>query len=428
METRSPSPIRREQAKQRLVSTEGLTYALAEMAKKPLPIYSRILGGGICLIFFGSLTWAAISKVDEVASAPAELIPFTRVQPIRPLAGGLLREIKVKEGDRVAIGDALVQLDPTISEAEFQRLSHLAALARENLTRLEAERDGKSQAGSALQNQILASRSRQSKAELNRQLGVIRAVQAELDRLRTSLSYARIKENSYSMLSQAGAIPRLDHLDTQNQVASLQGEIAAKEQELYQAQQEAERLSAEHQSGILTEMKQQKQELADLEGKLAQAKEQRSRETIAASVNGTVYNVKIAQAGATVQPGEELLSIVPEGEELILEAKTLNRDRGFIQSKMRVKIKLATFPYQEFGMIEGTVWEVSPNAVTDPQLGLVFPTRIKLQQQTIRVRGQEILLTPGMEATAEIVTRQRTILSFLLEPIVGSWNEAFSIR
>jgi HlyD family secretion protein len=129
-----------------------------------------------------------------------------------------------------------------------------------------------------------------------------------------------------------------------------------------------------------------------------------------------------------VQSGEELLSILPDGEQLSLEVKVLNRDIGFIREGMKAKVKMATFPFQEFGTIEGTVAQVSPNAITDKDLGLVFPTRIRLNQHSIKVRGQDVAFTPGMAATGEIVTRKKSVLTFLIEPVTRRFSEAFSVR
>nr|WP_204105137.1 hypothetical protein [Spirulina major] len=95
---------------------------------------------------------------------------------------------------------------------------------------------------------------------------------------------------------------------------------------------------------------------------------------------------------------------------------------------MKVKVKMATFPFQEFGTFDGKVVNISPNAITDEQLGLVFPTRINLFQYSKMVRGQEVVFTPGMAATVEIVTRQKSILTFLIEPITRRFNQVFSVR
>jgi HlyD family secretion protein len=130
----------------------------------------------------------------------------------------------------------------------------------------------------------------------------------------------------------------------------------------------------------------------------------------------------------TVQPGDELLSILPADHDLLLEVKVLNRDIGFVKVGDRAKVKVATFPFQEFGTINGEVISISPNATADRELGPVFKARIKMDRTTVRVNAKEMKLTPGMASTAEIVTRQRSVLTFLMEPITKRFDEAFSTR
>jgi HlyD family secretion protein len=361
---------------------------------------------------------------------------------MRSLASGMLREIKVKEGMQVKEGDILLELDPTISQAEVERLEKLAQQNRASLARLEAERNGTAQAGSVLQNELMEARLKEFRdrqaaatADANRQLGIINAAQVKKAQLELEIDHTSQKLQAMETLASAGAVPRFDYLDLQNKVDSLQKQIAIQVQEIEQAhqahqaaQKNATRLESERETEILSQIDKQQQELTDLEGKLSQAKEQHKQSIIRASVTGIVYDIKVAKTGATVQAGDELLSIVPQGETLVLEAKVQNRDIGFIKSGMQTKVKLETFPYQEFGMLEGTVDQISPNAIADKDLGLVFPVYVKLQQQTVKVKGREVPLSPGMTSTAEIVTRQKTVLSFLLEPITASLDRAFSIR
>ncbi|HIK14889.1 MAG TPA: HlyD family type I secretion periplasmic adaptor subunit [Leptolyngbyaceae cyanobacterium M33_DOE_097] len=437
------SSIQRQQTKRQFANTqEYLNYELGNAVRRLPPLYTRVLVSGICLAVTGTIAWAAFSKVEEVATANGQVVPATQVQPLRSLAAGQLRDINITEGKAVKKGDVLVQLDPTQSKVEVQRLEKLVTQNRGALARLEAERSGKVQAGSVLQNELLAARLREyrdrrfaAEAEASRQLSAIRAAQVQKTRLQSDLVFATQKSQAMQALAVRGAVPRFDYIDTQNKVEGLQKEIAIQDQAIEQSRQafqaaktNARRLEAERQSEILTQIDKQQQELTDLEGKLSQASEQQKQSSIRAGVDGTVYNVKVAKTGATVHAGDELLSIVPAGEELLVEAKVSNQDVGFIKPGMRVKVKLASFPYQEYGMVEGTVSKISPNAVNEKDMGLVFPVQVQLKQHFVRVNGQEVSLTPGMVATAEIVTRQKTVLSFLLDPITGSWDRAFSVR
>ena len=435
--------VQRQQTKIQFANAQDyLNYELGNAQRRLPPLYIRLLGFSVCALVGSTIAWATFSKVDEVATAPGQVIPASQVQPMRSLAGGHLREINVTEGKAVKQGDVLVQLDPTQSTAEVQRLQKLAAQNRDSLARLEAERSGKVQAGSVLQNELLASRLREyrdrraaAEADASRQLSTMRSAQVQKTRLQADLAFASQKSQAMRSLAIQGAVPRFDYIDTQNKVEGLQKETAIQEQTIEQARQafqaaknNARRLESERQSEILTQIDKQQQELTDLEGRLFQAREQQKQSTIRAGVTGTVYNVKVAKTGAAVHAGDELLSIVPASEELLVEAKVPNQDIGFIKTGMRVKVKLATFPYQEYGMVEGTVSKISPNAVSEQEAGLVFPVQVRLKQHFVKVNGQEVSLAPGMAATAEIVTRQKTVLSFLLDPITGSWDRAFSVR
>lgn len=279
--------------------------------------------------------------------------------------------------------------------------------------------------------------------------------------LDNNLSIAQQREENLRTLIQPGALPRVDYLEskerlnrantdiirnadeiTKNQnnlteakdrITSLEKDIAGQFQEISQAEQAYQtarnqiiRLTSERQSEILIQINKRKEELTNVAGQLEQAKQQKDGETIKAPFAGTIYKIKATKG--PVQSGEELLSILPAGEEMLLEVKVLNRDIGFINQGMKAKVKIATFPFQEFGVVEGEVLQISPNAVIDKELGLVFPTRIKLSKHSLNVRGQEVEFSPGMVANAEIVTRQKSVLTFILEPITRRFSEAFSVR
>lgn len=275
------------------------------------------------------------------------------------------------------------------------------------------------------------------------------------------LKLAHKRKQSFASLVSSGAVARMDYIDSQERVmstaadvtrasneitqardritdvrdkiTSLVRDITVQEQEIRQAQQaysaalnQAKRLDAERTSEILTQINRRREELTNIQGELAKVITRRKGETIKSPTQGIAYNVK-ATLGP-VQPGEELLSIVSPNNELVLEAKVLNRDIGFIKEGMEVKVKIATFPFQEFGTIDGEVIKISPNAINDEQLGSVFLARVKLARHSMKVRGKQSDFTPGMTATAEIVTRQKSILMFFIEPIISRFDEAFSAR
>lgn len=450
----SPAQIR--QTRQQFVSPEDyLSYELGKAVRELPPLYTRLLAGSLSLLVFGALGWAHFSKVDEVATAQGELVPSAQVRPVRALEGGIISEIRVKEGEQVNKGDVLLVQDPTLNQAEVERLQNIAKSMQQDIARLQAEDQGKTQTGTALQDQLLAARLREfdtrqaaATADAQRQLAAIEEAKAQLAKLQgnftnaqTALKNSQERESSLRALVD-GAVPRFDYLEAkdrlteaEDRVNSLQKEIQGQQQAIRQAeqayqsaQQTANRLGSERQSDILTQMRQRQEELANIQGQLAQARLKTQGQTITAPVAGKVYDIQTTLGERSVAPGQELLSILPNDEAIVLEVKLLNRDIGFISPGMRAKVKLATFPFQEFGIVEGEVIQVSPNATVDKDLGPVFKTKVKLKQTDILVKGEPVALTPGMAATAEIVTRQRSVLTFLLEPITRRFSEAFTTR
>ncbi|MGF1672420.1 MAG: HlyD family efflux transporter periplasmic adaptor subunit [Rivularia sp. (in: cyanobacteria)] len=328
------------------------------------------------------------------------------------------------------------------AEAEANRQAALVEQAKVRFTRLQEN------FANAKTNLINAKTNLKNAQELRKQVG-------------SGVTLAKTREKSLRGLTTEGAIPRLDYLDaqdrlnrasaeitraedqivnadnkiteSQDRVTSLEKDIAAQQQEISQAQaafeaasSQAQRLASERQSEILTQINQRKEELSNIVGQLEQAKKQQQLETIKSPVKGIVYDVKASKG--PVQAGEQLLSILPQGEELLLEVKVLNRDIGFIRQGMKAKVKMATFPFQEFGTIPGEVVRVSPNAIVDEKLGLIFPTTIKLNKKSVVLRDKEVIFTPGMVANADIVTRKKSILTFLVEPVTRRFSEAFSVR
>ncbi|BAZ25048.1 HlyD family secretion protein [Kalymmatonema gypsitolerans NIES-4073] len=395
------SPAQARQTKEQFANPDAyLDYELGKAVQELPPLYTRLVGVGLSLAVFGAIAWAGLSKVDEVAVAPGKLIPGEQdVQPVRSPSSGKIKyinETKIKEGQQVQKGDILVALDSESSQAEIERLNNQAQLIKQDIQS-------------------------RSKAAAESQKASIRQAEIELSGLRVNLKAAQRDVNRLRSL--VGAIPRQDYLYAQDKVRDLEKSIAAKEQNIQQLKQN-------YKTGPLSELSKRREELQTVERQLAQAKNQRQNQTITAPIAGRVYNIKVNPSQGTVQPGEELLSILPDGKQPLLEVDLPNQYRGFVDEQMNAKVKIEAFPYQEYGVIEGTVVYVSPYAVVkDKNSGKeVYPTRIKLHKVTIRRRGQDKTLTPGMEGTGEIVMRQKSILSLLIEPVTRKFDEVFSVK
>ena len=383
-------------------------------------------------------------------------LPQTEVETLTKQAEKIQEDLKRLEAERTGATTALTPEQAQLRNSRQQAFekNYAAAIAKAN-SQIAVINQAKSRLSQLQENWINA------KTSLANAETSLASTKSLLPKAQANLALAQERANSLKNLIGTGAVPRLDYLEAQervlrsqaditraedditkvkdrvteaqDKVSSLEREITTQQQQITQAEQvyqsarnEAARLPSESQIETLTAINQRREDLAKVAGELEQAKKQREIETIKAPVAGSVYSVKATKG--PVQSGEELLSILPEGEELLLEVKVLNRDIGFIAKGMKAKVKMAAFPFQEFGTLEGEVIQISPNAIIDKDLGLVFPTRIKLNQHASNVRGEKVAFTPGMTATGEIVMRQKTILNFLIEPVSRSFGNAFSVR
>ncbi len=483
------SAAQARQIKQQFATPEdSLTYELGKAVQELPPFYTRFLAAGICVMTLGGIAWAHFSEVEEVAVAQGKLEASTEVRPVRSLSVGNVASIKVKAGDAVKKDDVLVEIDPGASETSVDSLEKEADKIREEIKRLETESSGSIAGISNEQNRLLEARRLElqtkqaaAAADANRQFASIEEAKSRLTRFEENLINAQktidneraSKEQAEKSLAIAeriasdleplkgeGAIPNQQILRSEQEVAqargqviassnrineaegqlvSLQKEIEAQRDRITQAQQAyqgasstADSIEPQRQGEVLTQLTQRRAELSKKQGEIDVATQQRKeRSSLKASFDGQVYDVKVTRG--PVQQGEELLSILPNGEEIVMAVKVANQDVGFVKSGMMAKVKLASFPYQEFGIVEGEVLQISPNAVVERdaqgrEMGPVFLAKVRIKKSEIQVRGKMVQLTPGMAGTADIVTRKKSILSFVLDPINKKFSEAVTVR
>ncbi len=390
------SPAQARQIRQEFANPDAdLDYELYLAVKKLPPLYTRLVGVTLSLAVFGAIAWAALSKVDEVAVAPGKIIPSEQVLPVQAISSDVIQAVKVQEGDSVQKGDILVELNPAHLQTEVNRLEKQAQSMRTNLNR-----------ATSASNEGQKARLEEASVELARQQDNLKSAQRDASRLRRLV----------------GAVPRLDYDRAQDQVRDAQSNINIQKQKIQQLKQD-------YQSVSQTQLSQLNNDLNNVEGQLNQARDLLKKQTITAPIAGTVYNLNVNLGKGTLQSGEEILSIVPLGKEPLLEVNLPDQYRGFVKRGMRAKVKIETFPYQEFGTIDGTVVYISPNVVPKDNSGKqVFLTRIQLKKFVLPVRGEYQMITPGMSATGEIVMREKSILSLLLDPITRQVDDVFSVK
>ena len=430
--------------------------AILEVTETPPSPTGRIIMWTILILLVVGLAWAFLGKINEVAVAPGKVIPSGQAKTVQVKNKGIIKEIRVVEGQQVEEGEVLVLLDPTTTTADYDSLKKRAAYYKLDIQRLTAELTGQPfipEEDPDLEAHDLAaemalyqsrtndyqtqSQSRQDIIEQKR--ARLQATQATYEKYQAGLAIAQEKESRLKALIAESAISEFQLLEQQNQtieyaknaqaeldsINSIQAEIAEAEQNLAN-------VHASYQKDIMTALVEAKKEYYSIIESIKKADEDARMATVVAPTSGRVYNLSIHTVGGIVTDAQPLMQIVPEDVKLEFEVYADNKDIGFIKVGQTGEVKVETFNFQKFGMIDATVKEVSADAVNDAS-DVEKNKRFKLiltpsGKDTIDVFGEEVPLAVGMNVSAEIKIKEKRIVDFFLDPFRQYTSEALRER
>jgi hemolysin D len=438
-----------------------LPAALEILEKPPSPAGLWILWS-ILLTFAATAVWAICGHVDIVAVAHGKIIPAGSIKAVQPAQLGIVRNLYVAEGQRVTAGELLIELDPTVNDADRERLAgqiDAASGERERLRyfagaieqdRLSDPRDESVMAVSigmnsdalpgdkeGLQGRILVDQWAEYLAVrmlAGKELAANDAEQgagnAGLEKLRSILPLVTERAAALKKMVERDLVPRLQWNEVEQQRIETKQEIEVlknRQQQLVanagKIQQDLEVQLARMRKTVHTRIAELDAELSGLEQELVKAKTLSRRQQLTSPVTGTVHQVAVHTIGGVVKPAEPLMWIVPDDTELEVEAWINNRDIGFVRTDDPVEVKVETFPFTKYGTLPGHLAGISHDAVSDEARGLVYKARILLEESTIGVNGRQVRLEPGMAVTAEVRTGDRRLVEFLMSPLLRYRDE-----
>jgi hemolysin D len=452
----SAAPSASPAAGEQVPLTMRLASALFEIEMSEPAVASRRVLKMVCLLFALLLLWAVFAKLDIVAVAQGRLVPTTYVKIVQPAEAGIVREIRVHEGERVQAGQVLIRLDPTLSNSDHTAVARELHLQRLQLRRIEAELAGtlmkrESDDDPVLFVQVEAQRLSHRQAFLDtvaQQVAAkqragkdIAAAQESLKKLevtlpsyrRTAAAYQKLADDKLMSALQAEekareATEKAQDLETQRAA------VAAAEATFVQVVSSLAEAKSRYESDLHQSRQIAIGEANRLEQQLAKVNFQQGLLELRAPQAGTVKELATTTIGAVVEPGTVLLSLVPHDEPLLAEVEIENKDIGFVVEAQPVRVKLTAYPFQKYGMLEGTVRTISADASTrngttaassqEPMREPAFRALIELDQQVLSVTGQPLPLSAGMQVSAEIVQGRRTVLEYLLSPVQRVLSEA----
>ncbi|MBX9901814.1 MAG: HlyD family type I secretion periplasmic adaptor subunit [Burkholderiaceae bacterium] len=433
----------------------------------------RLVLWSVSGLVFILLIWAAFGQLDIIATAEGKLVPQTLVKIVQPAESGVVKELLVNEGDHVKAGQVLARLDTTLALADKAGITNDLAAQRLQERRIEAElnnlpmlrkagddatlfsqvynqyqahqkayRDSLEQERALL---LKAQHERKSAAEIRSKLE-----QTLPTYQKTAEAYSKLEKEGFvgnlaSAEKQRDAMEKGKDLDAQHaNVAALNATIDAQEKRIQQIQSNA-------QSELRKELADIRQKIAQLQPNLDKTNYKEGLMELRAPQNGIIKDLATTTLGAVVQPGSVVMTLVPEGELLYADVSIKNEDVGFVQIGQKVQIKLATYPFQRYGMLTGTLTHISADATetgrTNPNVNngngangsnaansndnnpsstvATFKARVQLDQQSLDdAFGHKLPITAGMQMVAEINQGKRSVLAYLLSPVQKTVSEA----
>ncbi len=425
--------------------------AALEIMEKPASPGLRWLMLILCSLFAIALLWSFIGKVDVVATATGKVVPSASSKVIQPIEIGSIRAIHVKNGQRVKKGQLLVELDPTISNADAAQSSQQlmsAEIVRARNDALMAHLKGLNAefvppAGTPTdvaltQAQFVRSAIGEYEAEkaslgqqrAERQAQLIGA-QAEIAKLEQTLPLLDRQLAARQELADKGYFSKLRLLEFEQlrvehiqNIAVQRARAAEASASIRNLEAQIRRLREAFGRGAIAEMAEAEGQSAMAGAELQKSARRREFQQIKSPVDGTVQQLTLTTIGGVVQPAEPIMVIVPDDAEVQVSAQILNKDIGFIYEGQPVRVKLEAFNFTDYGLIEGVVDNISRDAIQDENLGLVYAARIKLDKRHLMVNGKRQAIGPGLQAQAEIKTGERRIIQYLLSPIAKTMDEA----
>lgn len=419
------------------------------LVRHPLPT-RRELARPIMVLLALLLIWANFATLDQVAVAQGVVVPSGKVKVIQHLEGGIIEDIRVKDGSVVAPGDLLIRLNLATSGVnrpellarldalELQRARFLAE-SRETTLNLPADAAARQPNVADAERQTFATHRRELQTGEAAQRELIRQRKLEVQQLEAkreaaagNLDLARQRLQMSASLLEEGLTARMDHLRLQAEVKGLEGELQglaaalprarAAVAEAEQRRKEASERARREAQDALSEAEQNAARVREM---LAQAEDQSARAEVRSPIAGIVQHLRHNTIGGVVSPGEPIMEIVPTNDRLVIEARLNPSDRGSVHPGLPAKVKISAFDFVRYGALDGIVKSVAPDSAMDNRGNPYFTVIIETNRAYLGDDSSRLNISAGMEATAEIQTGRRTVAQYLIKPVLKLRDEAF---
>jgi hemolysin D len=450
--------------------------AALEVVETPATPLGQAIGATIIVAFCLALAWSCVGRVDIVATAPGKVIPSGRTKVVQPFETGVVRAIHVRDGQSVAAGDVLIELDPTMNRAEFEHFKSdltsaqldaarlRTALARQSNPTAEFQPpEAASPAQTEMHRRFLVSQTTEQNAklsEIDRQLAqkeaersTIKATIAKIDAMIPVL-HERVYLRKGLYDKELGS--KLLYLTEMQDLVGQEQELLVQKSRYQEASasmaailEGRAKIVAEFERALLDDLSKAEQKVAGLSQDVIKAEQRTKLQQLTSPVDGVVQQLAVHTVGGVVTPAQALLVVVPLDSRLEIEAMVSNRDIGFVYPGQDAEIKVDTFNFTRYGLLHGKVLSMSQDAITrdkpqdkstDKSQGseasssepkgqeLVYAARVSLDRTQMQIEEKAVNLSAGMAVTVEIKTGSRRVITYLLSPLLRYKQEALRER
>jgi adhesin transport system membrane fusion protein len=416
-------------------------------------IFTHLLLLTIVLFFALFFAWASWAKLDEVTRGEGKVIPSSQVQKVQNLEGGIVAAIDVHEGDVVDRGQVLLRIDNVRAASDLRenRKRYLALLGA--IARLRAEVDETSisfppevltDAPDVAKDERALYEARQ--ADLQSELAILRdqaeqreqeltELKTKIDQLTRSQALAQQELEITAPLAANRVVSKIDFLRLQRQINDLNGELDTArlsvprvEAAVREAHRRLEERQLKFRADAQRELATDQPQATALAEVIKAAADQVRRTEVRSPVRGTVKRLLVNTVGGVIQPGQDLVEIVPLDDTLLIEAKIRPADIGFLHPGQSALVKVSAYDYSIYGGLKGKVEDISADTITDDKGESFYRVRVRTHDTALEKAGQPLPITPGMTAQVDILTGQKTVMDYLLKPILKAKERALRER
>ncbi len=412
-----------------------------------------VMSTSILLMLIGFLVWANFAVLDEVTRGFGRVIPSQRVQEIQNLEGGIISDIYVEEGQVVDKGTILCRLrnEQAASyyrDADAKADEHQVAIAR-LLAVVEGKKPVFDAALKAKEPQLIADQMRIYKASV-RQLEIevsllrdqyeqkqqeVTEMIGRRKQLAQSLKVAKKQRDITKPLMEKQIHSELDYLALEQKVLELQGDVEALALGIPRVKRAAkeslgriEQRKAEYRSEALEEINERRRELISIRENLSAGSDRVTRTDVRSPVKGLVKQIFINTLGGVVQPGESIMEVVPLDDTLLVEAEVKPADIAFLHPAQKAQVKITAYDFSIYGGLEGTVEHISADTIEDEKGENFYLVKVRTKKNAMEYRGEKLPIIPGMTAQVDVLTGKKSVLDYLLKPILKAKQNALRER